>query len=82
MRLEGYLVACWFNAGLRIFDISDPLAPTEAAYYVPDDPPERIGPRPQTGVVAQFEDVVVDERGYIYCTDKNRGLFVLEPSLF
>jgi hypothetical protein len=27
--------------------------------------------------VTQFEDVLVDARGYVYCTDKNHGLFVL-----
>jgi sugar lactone lactonase YvrE len=30
-----------------------------------------------TSLVTQIEDVVVDRRGYIYCTDKNHGLFVL-----
>lgn len=28
-------------------------------------------------LVTQFEDVLVDDRGYIFCTDENRGLFVL-----
>ncbi|MGM0590457.1 MAG: LVIVD repeat-containing protein, partial [Halobacteriota archaeon] len=35
---DDVLVMTWFNAGLRIYDISDPLAPTEAGYYVPEDP--------------------------------------------
>ncbi|MGM0591029.1 MAG: LVIVD repeat-containing protein [Halobacteriota archaeon] len=70
----------YFNAGLRIFDISDPLAPREAGYFVPEDPEERIGSLPTT-LVSQFEDVLVDARGYVYCTDKNHGLFVLRPEL-
>jgi hypothetical protein len=67
----------YFNAGLRVFDISDPLQPTEVAYFVPDDPPVRQGPKPDK-LVTQFEDVLVDHRGYVFCTDKNRGLFVIE----
>jgi hypothetical protein len=67
----------YFNAGLRIFDISDPFMPAEVGHYVPDDPPVRRGPKPQR-LVTQFEDVLVDDRGVIYCTDKNRGLFVLD----
>lgn len=70
----------WFNAGLRIFDISDPLVPREVGYYVPDDPGQRRGTRPRS-LVTQFEDVIVDARGYIYCTDKNHGLFVLEHDI-
>lgn len=76
-----YLVMTWFNAGLRIFDISDPLLPTEAAHYVPQDPEEMVGTRPVTGPVTHFEDVVVDHRGYIYCTDTNNGLFVFESDV-
>ncbi|MFB6299912.1 MAG: LVIVD repeat-containing protein [Halobacteriales archaeon] len=75
------LVMTWFNAGLRIFDIADPLAPTEIGYYVPDDPDERIGTRPSSGLVTHFEDVVVDHRGYMYCTDPNAGLFVFESTV-
>jgi hypothetical protein len=75
-----YLYMTYFNAGLRIFDISDPLAPTEAGYFVPDDPTERIGSLPET-LVTQSEDVLVDDRGYMYVTHKNHGVFILEPEL-
>jgi hypothetical protein len=50
--------------------------PEEIGYFVPDDPPVRRGPVPDQ-LVTQFEDVLVDDRGNIFCTDKNRGLFVL-----
>lgn len=80
-RSNDLLIMTWFNAGLRIFDISDPLAPTEVGYCVPADPKTRIGPRPETGLVTHFEDVVVDHRGYIYCSDTNNGLFVFESAL-
>ena len=82
LQTSDYLFMTYFNAGLRIFDITDPLAPTEAGYFVPEDPAERTGTtRPASGLVSQFEDVVVDSRGYIYCTDPQYGLFVLETDL-
>ncbi|MFC4242174.1 LVIVD repeat-containing protein [Gryllotalpicola reticulitermitis] len=65
-----------FNAGLRVYDFTEPLRPREIAHYVPADPTERLGPKPAQ-LTTSFEDLIVDERGYIYCTDKNYGLFVL-----
>jgi hypothetical protein len=67
----------WFNAGLRIFDISDARHPTEVAWFVPADPPTRVGPLPANALVAQSEDVIVDTRGFIYVSDKNQGIHIL-----
>ncbi|WP_051663141.1 LVIVD repeat-containing protein [Alicyclobacillus macrosporangiidus] len=67
----------YFNAGLRVFSIADPLVPREVGHFVPADPTERLGVLPSV-LVTQFEDVLVDSRGYVYCTDKNFGLFVLQ----
>ncbi len=74
--LHQHVLMTWFNAGLRIFDISDPHQPVEVGCFVPEDPTTRHGTLPTT-LVTQFEDVLVDARGFIYCTDKNHGVFVL-----
>ncbi len=71
----------YFNAGLRIYDISDPYLPKEIASYLPPDPPKRLGPMPFTKLVLSCEDVLVDKRGYIYMTDKNYGLFILRCTI-
>lgn len=71
-----HIVMTYFNAGLRLFDIGDPVQPVEVGYFVPEDPRRRRGALPTT-LVTQFEDVLIDARGAIYCTDKNHGLFIL-----
>jgi hypothetical protein len=61
----------YFNAGLRVVDISNPFQPRQAGYYVPGPPAKR-------GIV-QTNDVDLDYRGYIYITDRTgAGLHILE----
>jgi len=67
----------YFNAGLRIYDIKNPRAPKEVAWFVPPAPVKRHGPLPYDKLVSQTEDVLVDTRGNIYITDKNWGIFIL-----
>jgi hypothetical protein len=68
----------WFNAGLRIFDISDARLPKEVGYFMP---PERPDLPMQTGAHASktdwSEELAVDARGNIFMNDDKWGLFVL-----
>ncbi|WP_344953713.1 hypothetical protein, partial [Actinomadura miaoliensis] len=66
-----------FNAGLRVYDVSNVRLPREVGYFVPPEPTRRYGPMPEGDLVLQTEDVVVDRRGYIYISDKNQGLWIL-----
>lgn len=67
---DNLLFCAWFSAGLRVVDISDPMAPREVAAYLPP---------PAPGVAApQSNDVDVDERGLIYLIDRENGLDILE----
>ncbi|HYY54398.1 MAG TPA: hypothetical protein VFA01_03370 [Candidatus Dormibacteraeota bacterium] len=60
----------YFNAGLRAYDVADPLDPREIAAYVPEPPPGQP--------VIQFNDVLVSADGLIFATDRVRGgLYVL-----
>lgn len=67
----------YFNAGLRVYDLSTPRLPREVGYFIPPTPTKRYGPIPTTKLVDQTEDVLVDRRGYIYLTEKNQGLWIL-----
>ena len=75
----GKLIAiAYFNAGLRVFDISDPRLPKEVGYFMPPERPDAPG---QAGAHASpinwSEEVAVDARGNIFLHDDKWGLFVL-----
>ena len=70
----------YFNAGLRVFDVKDPISPKETGWFIPPQPLKRYGPQPPNDLVQQSEDVLVDTRGYIYLDDKHWGLFILRYS--
>jgi hypothetical protein len=69
----------YFNAGVRVLDISNPLDLKEVGYYVPQAN-ERTGlMRDDQPAVIQINDVDVDYRGLVYASDRvGSGLFVLE----
>jgi len=71
----------YFNAGIRVYDISDPYLPKEIAYYIPPNPTEARAPEPFNKGVVSSEDVVVDTRGYIYMSDKNWGIHILRCTI-
>ena len=76
------IYCCYFHAGLRVYDISDPFVPREIAYYIPPDPDKwafnnaagDLFPGPN---IATTEDVIVDNRGYIYVDTLHQGLYIL-----
>ncbi len=69
----------WFNAGVRIFDISDPRLPVEVGYYIPPNPLQKLSPiLPKTALVTQSQYGLVDIRGYMYLTDWNQGMYILQ----
>jgi hypothetical protein len=72
---DRYVYLAYFNAGLQIYDISDPHDPHIAGFFIPDDPKERRGPVPSK-LVHQAEDVIVDRRGVIYMSEGNSGIYV------
>jgi hypothetical protein len=72
-KIENDLVfVVWYNAGLRIVDVSNPYQPREVGYYIP---------AADFGKPAvQSNDIIVDERdGLIYITDRwGGGMHILE----
>jgi hypothetical protein len=68
----------YFNAGLRVFDVSNPRLVKEAGYFLPPQPTHRYGLVPADHLTLQSEDVLVDARGYAYVTHKNQGLWILK----
>jgi hypothetical protein len=57
----------FFNGGMRVFNVEDPLQPKEVAYFIP--------PKPDNSPVAtaQINDVYVDENRIVYCVDRHAG---------
>lgn len=72
MKKDDLIYICWFNAGLRIIDWSNPFSPKEAGYYIPAGTRECCCP--------QSNDVQVDPKtGLIYMADRwGLGLHILE----
>ena len=69
----------YFNAGLRVFDISDPRLPTEVGHFVPPEHPGLPDMGGNHGSPINWsEELAVDTRGYIYMNDDKWGTFVLK----
>jgi hypothetical protein len=66
------VVGSYFNGGVRAHDVSDPLHPREAAFFVPE------APAGSPAGAIQINDVYVDDRGVIFAGDRfGGGLYVL-----
>ena len=71
-RSETLMFVTYFNAGLRVYDITNPAAPIEAAFWVPETPDGQEAP--------QINDVLVDASHNIFVSDRiGGGLYVLAP---
>jgi hypothetical protein len=75
---EETIFATYNNAGVRVFDIKDALAPKELAYWIPPAPRKMIDPRPKVTQAAKTADIYVQPDGLMYVTDWNAGLNVLQ----
>ncbi len=72
-RSDTIIIGTFFNAGVRVYDTSDPYRVEEIAYYVPGAP--KLSP---AGAI-QLNDVYVDDRRIVYTVDRfTGGLYVLE----
>jgi hypothetical protein len=73
--LYGKLTAlAYFTGGIRIWDIREPQAPVEVAFYVPE---ANANTRVPDGYMTN--NVEIDNRGYIYVVDRNgAGLDILQ----
>jgi hypothetical protein len=68
----------YYNAGLRVFDISNPFQPKQTAYFVAPPPERLIDIRPGATRVASACDVYVDPNGVMLLSDTNCGLYALQ----
>jgi hypothetical protein len=71
-RSEILVFVTYFNAGLRVYDLTEANAPREVAHWMPETPPGQEAP--------QINDLYVDDSKLIYATDRiTGGLYVVEP---
>ncbi len=74
-RFAGSIVPfAWFAKGLRILDVKDPHVPREIGFYEPD-PPEGFQ-------LASSNDVTMDRRGLLYLIDRQRGVDIIETTVW
>lgn len=71
-RSASLVVATYFDAGVRVYDVIDPRAPVEVAHWVPEPPAGQEAP--------QSNDLLVEDNGLVWVTDRvGGGLDLLEP---
>lgn len=75
---ETIVFVTYQNAGVRVYDLSNPFRPEEIASLVPPAPAQMMDFRPNRPQVVDTTDIFVDRNGLIYITDMNAGLYILE----
>jgi hypothetical protein len=78
MRSSELIFATYQNAGVRVYNISNPFQPVEVGACVPPAPAKLVDPRPNRPVVLHSADVFVDKNGICYCTDFSAGLYTMQ----
>ena len=75
---EDLVFVSYQNAGVRVYDLSNPFRPDEVAACVPPAPARLADYRPDRPRVVDTTDVYVDRNGLVYTTDMNAGLTIME----
>lgn len=63
----------YFNAGLRVYDLTDPANPRDIAHWIPESPPQQDA--------TQINDLYVDADHTIFASDRlTGGVYVIRPT--
>ena len=74
-KSDTLIFGTYFNGGVRVHDISNPLQPKEVAAFVPPAPAGSRVP------AVQINDAFVDENMLVYAGERQKGgLYILEPT--
>ena len=69
----------YFNAGVRVLDLSDPYSLKELGYSIPKTTAMSHSSGEGQATTIQINDVTIDHRGLAYAVDRvGTGLFILE----
>lgn len=75
---DSLVIGSFFNAGVRIFDVSNPSQPRLAAWDIPPVPDHPSSNAPSPDLTIQINDVYIDNRGVIFADDRfGGGLYVM-----